>query len=96
MSPLLQRIMIALGRRGVQTPIDQELGNAYRALELLQERFPAVFPHAIEILIAEIEGGATGIAEIPRRLGHVAQMLDRLHREEELEAWAEEDIVIAA
>ena len=96
MSPLLQRIMSTLGRRGVQTPIDQELGNAYRALTACQERYPSIFEHAADILLAEIEGGATTIVDIPRRVSHLAQMLDRLHRQEELEAWAEEDIVIAA
>jgi hypothetical protein len=95
MSALLQRIMIALGRRGEQTPIDDTLGTAYRALQRYQDAYPNVFPHASEILLAEIEGGATKIADIPRRIGHICQMLDRLHRQEELDAWAaEEDVIV--
>ena len=94
MSSLLQRIMIALGRRGVQTPIDQSLGDAYRALRASHNQYPSIFPLAAEILLAEIEGGATSVADVPKRIGHLVQMLDRLHREEELEAWAEEETVI--
>ena len=96
MSTLLQRLLIALGRRGVQTPVDATLGNAYRGLQHYHEQYPAVFPHAAEILLAEVEGGATTMADIPKRMGHLVQMLDRLHREEELEAWAEDDVIIAA
>lgn len=94
MSAMLQRIMIAAGRRGIQTPIDDSLGAAYRSVVAYQEAYPAVFNHASEILLAEIEGGATPIAEIPRRMGHLLQMLDRLHRAEDLQAWAAEDVVI--
>lgn len=94
MSPMLQRIMIAAARRGIQTPIDDSLGAAYQALVTYQEAYPAVFNNAAEILLAEIEGGATAIAEIPRRMGHMLQMLDRLHRSEDLQAWAAEDVVI--
>ena len=96
MSTLLQRIMIALGRRGVQTPIDEHLADAYRALQRCQESYPSVFPHAAEILLAEVEGGATDLETIPRRIIHVSQMLDRLHRQEELDAWAEEEGVLVA
>jgi hypothetical protein len=94
MSTLLQKILTALGRRGVQTPIDQSLGNAYRALQGYQQQYPTVFAHAAEILLAEIEGGATTVPDIPKRIGHLVQMLDRLHREEELEAWAEEEVIV--
>ncbi len=93
MSSLLQRILIALGRRGVQTPIDAALGAAYRAMQRCQELYPSVFPHAADILLAEIEGGATNVPDIPKRIGHLVQMLDRLHREEELEAWASEEVI---
>ena len=96
MSTLLQRILIALGRRGIQAPVDATLGNAYRALQRYHEAYPSVFTHAAEILLAEIEGGATDVADIPKRMGHLVQMLDRLHRQEELDAWADEDVVIAA
>jgi len=91
MSNLLQRILIALGRRGVQTPIDESLGTAYRGLQSWHSQYPVAFPIAAEILLAEIEGGATVVGDIPKRIGHLVQMLDRLHREEELEAWAEDD-----
>ena len=94
MSTLLQKIMAALGRRGVQTPIDKTLGDAYRALQVCHAHYPSVFTHAADILLAEIEGGATTLEDIPKRIAHLAQMLDRLHREEELEAWAEEDVVV--
>ena len=94
MSPLLQKIMIALGRRGDQVPIDETLGAAYRALGRYQDLYPNVFNPAAEILLAEIEGGATTIQEVPRRLGHLTQMLDRLHRQEELTAWAQDDDVV--
>ena len=94
MSTLLQKIMIALGRRGVQTPIDQTLGDAYRALCHYHSHSPSVFPHAAEILLAEVEGGATNLTDIPKRMGHITQMLERLHREEELEEWAEDETVI--
>jgi hypothetical protein len=94
MSALLQKILIALGQRGVQTPIDGTLGNAYRALQRYHEAYPSVFTQATDILLAEIEGGATTLADVPQRLGHLIQMLDRLHREEELELWAEEDTVV--
>lgn len=94
MSALLQKILIALGKRGVQTPIDGSLANAYRALQRYHEAYPSVFAAATEILLAEVEGGATGIEDIPQRLGHIIQMLDRLHREEELEMWAEDQTVI--
>jgi len=93
-SPLLQKMMIALGRRGVQTPIDTALAAAYRAMKQALDAHPSIFPHAAEILLAEVEGGATSVADVPKRLNHLVQMLDRLHREEDLEAWAEEDIVI--
>jgi hypothetical protein len=96
MSTLLQKIMIALGRRGVQTPIDQNLGEAYRALQRHQELYPSIFIHAADILLAEIEGGATNLEDIPKRLSQLTVMLDRLHREEDLVAWADQDIVIAA
>ena len=96
MSSLLQRILIALGKRGVQTPIDSTLGTAYRAMQRYQELYPSVFPHAADVLLAEIEGGATTVNDIPKRLGHLVQMLDRLHREEELEAWTSEDVVVVA
>lgn len=91
MSALLQKILIALGKRGIQAPIDGSLANAYRALQKYHEAYPSVFTPATDILLAEIEGGATGVEDIPQRLGHLVQMLDRLHREEELELWAEED-----
>ena len=94
MSNLLQKIMIALGRRGVQVPINKTLGDAYRALQQYQRAFPTAFPLAAEILLAEVEGGAVSVEEIPRRIGHLVQMLDRLQREEELEAWAEDEVVI--
>ncbi len=94
MSSLLQRIMIALGRRGVQTPIDQNLGTAYRALRACHLQYPSVFPLGAEILLAEIEGGASNISDVPQRIGHLVQMLDRLHREEELEAWAEDETLV--
>ena len=94
MSSLLQKMMVALGRRGVQTPIDASLGEAYRALQGCQRAYPGVFAQAAEILLAEVEGGATGVSDVPKRISHLAQMLDRLHREEELEAWAEEEEVI--
>jgi hypothetical protein len=94
MSTLLQKLLIALGRRGVQTPVDATLGNAYRALQQCHELYPSVFTHAAEILLAEVEGGATNVEGIPKRLGHLCQLLDRLHRSEELEAWAEEDQIV--
>jgi hypothetical protein len=94
MSTLLQKILVALGRRGLQTPIDKELGDAYRALQQAHRGYPSIYNHAAEILLAEVEGGATAVADIPKRIGHLCQMLDRLHREEELEAWAEESEVI--
>jgi hypothetical protein len=93
-SALLQKMLVALGHRGVQTPIDPVLGAAYRALVQCHDTYPSIFPNASDILLAEVEGGATGIADIPKRLGHLVQMLDRLHREEELEAWAEEQTVV--
>ena len=98
MSTLLQRILVALGRRGVQTPIDQTLGNAYRALRKQQDSHPSVFAPAAEILLAEVEGGATTVDNIPTRIAHLTQMLDRLHREEQLEAWASdnEEVVIVS
>jgi hypothetical protein len=96
MSTLLQKIMIALGRRGVQTPIDRTLGDAYRALQQCHALYPSIFPHAAEILLAEVEGGGTSIEDVPKRIAHLSQMLDRLHREEELEAWATEDMVVTA
>jgi hypothetical protein len=80
----------------VQTPIDATLGTAYRALQRYHELYPSVFTHAAEILLAEVEGGATTVDDIPRRMGHIVQKLDRLHRAENLEAWAEEELVIAA
>jgi hypothetical protein len=94
MSTLLQKILVALGRRGVQTPIDQSLGAAYRALQQYQRTYPSVFAHAADILLAEVEGGATSVEGIPKRIAHLAQMLDRLHREEELEAWGEEETIV--
>lgn len=90
MSTLLQRMLVALGQRGVQTPIDETLGNAYRALQQYFNAYPNVFPNAADILMAEIEGGATTVADVPNRMGHLVQMLDRLYREEELEQWAED------
>jgi hypothetical protein len=96
MSTLLQKILIAVGRRGVQTPVDATLGNAYRALQRYHEAYPSVFAHAAEILLAEVEGGATSVEDIPKRVGHLVQMLDRLHREEELEDWSDRDVVVAA
>ena len=96
MSILLQKIMIALGHRGIACPIDQTLGNVYQALNVFHEQYPAVFMNAAEILLAEIEGGAVGLGDIPKRLGQIVQMLDRLHRQEDLQVWAEEDIVITA
>ena len=97
MSPMLQRILIALGQRGVQTPIDPQLGQAYQALRYYQENHANVYPHACEILMAEIEGGATTVPGIPQRLADVVRMLDHLHRTEDLELWAEEEgIPIAA
>ena len=94
MSALLQKILIALGQRGVQTPIDSTLANAYRALQRYHETYPSVFNQAAEILLAEVEGGATALPDVPQRLGHLIQMLDRLHREEELDLWAEEDAIV--
>jgi hypothetical protein len=96
MSTFLQRLMCALGRRGVQAPIDQTLGNAYRALQHAHATYPSVFPHAAEILLAEVEGGATTVDMIPKRLGLLVQMLDRLHREEELDAYAEDEGLLVA
>jgi hypothetical protein len=97
MSPMLQRILIALGQRGVQTPLDQRLGLAYRALQYHQEHSANVYPHACDILLAELEGGATTVADIPQRLGDLVRLLEHLHRSEELEAWADEETrVIAA
>lgn len=95
MSALLHKIMIAMGRRGVMVPIDESLATAYRALQRYQEAYPSVFAPASEILLAEIEGGAIGIADIPQRLGHIIQMLDRLTREEELEIWTENSGVVS-
>jgi len=95
MSTLLQKILIALGRRGMQTPVDKSLGDAYRALQQCHALYPSVFTHAAEILLAEVEGGATIVSDIPKRIHHLTQMLDRLHREEELEAWASEDALAA-
>ena len=95
MSALLQRIMIALGKRGIVTPIDQSLALAYRALQRYQEAYPSVFNQAAEILLAEVEGGATGLGDIPQRLGHLIQMLDRLTREEELDLWTEDTVIVA-
>ncbi|MFN3648143.1 MAG: hypothetical protein ACK47B_01080 [Armatimonadota bacterium] len=94
MSTLLQKLLVALGRRGVQTPIDGTLGAAYRALQQYHERYPNVFTHAAEILLAEVEGGATTVDQIPQRMGQLVQMLDRLHREEDVAAWAEQDVVV--
>lgn len=96
MSPMLQRILIALGHRGVQTPLDQRLGQAYRALQFHQEHSANVYPHACDILLAEIEGGATTVADIPQRLGDLIRLLEHLHRTEELEAWAEDDTLVVA
>jgi hypothetical protein len=90
MSPLLQRLMIALGRRGVPVPIDTTLGNAYQAFQQCHEAFPSVFTHASEILLAEVEGGATSLTEVPARIAALCTMLDRLHRREDLAAWAED------
>jgi len=95
MSNLLQKIMMALGRRGVQVPIDSTLGAAYRSLQEYQAQYPAVFPTAAEILLAEVEGGATGITDIPKRVGHLCEMLDRLQRQEDLTAWSDPDRLIA-
>jgi len=96
MSPMLQRILVALGKRGVQTPVDQQLGLAYRALQLHQENSANVFPHACDILLAEIEGGATAVADIPRRLGDLVRLLENLHRTEELDTWAEDASLLSA
>lgn len=101
MSTLLQKILIAFGRRGVQVPIDQTLADVYAALARCHELYPSVFTHAAEILLAEVEGGATTCEDIPQRLPHLTQMLDRLHKQEELRAWAEDtetgmqDVVLA-
>ncbi|MCC2672895.1 MAG: hypothetical protein K0Q72_5367 [Armatimonadetes bacterium] len=89
MSPMLQRILIALGRRGVQTPVDQRLGQAYQALHYYQENHANIYPHACEILMAEIEGGATTIVDVPQRMADLVRMLDQLHRNEDLELWAQ-------
>jgi hypothetical protein len=94
MSAMLQKILIALGRRGVQVPIDATLANAYRALQRYHEAYPSVFTQATEVLLAEVEGGATNIADVPQRLGHIVQMLDRLTREEELEMWSEDQVLV--
>jgi len=94
MSSLLQKILIALARRGVQTPIDQVLGNVYRALIQYHEKYPSVFVHAADILLAEVEGGATELRDVPQRLGTLCVMLDRLHRQEELDVWADDDVVL--
>lgn len=94
MSAMLQKILIALGRRGVQVPIDATLANAYRALQRYHEAYPSVFVQATEVLLAEVEGGATNIADVPQRLGHIIQMLDRLTREEELEMWSEDRVLV--
>jgi hypothetical protein len=94
MSAMLQKILIALGRRGVQVPIDSVLANAYRALQRYQDTYPSVFAQAADVLLAEVEGGATNIADVPQRLGHIVQMLDRLTREEELEMWAEDRVLV--
>lgn len=87
MSTMLQRMMVALGRRGVQTPIDQRLGLAYQALRQCQDANPNIFPQACEILLAEVEGGATTVADVPLRLRDLIRLLDQLHRNEDLEAW---------
>jgi hypothetical protein len=96
MSPMLQRILVALGKRGVQTPLDQRLGLAYRALQLHQENSANVYPHACDILLAEIEGGATTVADIPQRLGDLVRLLEHLHRTEELDTWAVDTLIVAA
>jgi hypothetical protein len=88
---MLQRILIALGQRGVQTPIDAHLGQAYQALHFYQENYANVYPHACEILMAEIEGGATTVMDIPQRMADLVRMLDRLHRSEDLDLWAQEE-----
>lgn len=94
MSPMLQRILVALGKRGVQTPLDQRLGLAYRALQLHQENSANVYPHACDILLAEIEGGATTVADIPQRLADLVRLLEHLHRTEELAEWAEDSSLL--
>jgi len=96
MSTLLQKIMMALGRRGVHVPVDEVLGQTYRALQQYHAAYPAVFNKGADILLAEVEGGATTIEDIPKRMGHLLQMLDRLHREEELDAWQVDEIAVAA
>jgi len=96
MSTLLQKILMALGRRGIHVPIDEVLGNTYRSLQQYHSIYPAVFNRAADILLAEVEGGATGIEDIPKRMGHLLQMLDRLHREEELDAWAADEVGLPA
>lgn len=93
MSTLLQRILVALGRRGIQTPIDQTLGDAYRALQHHHSMYPNVFTLAAEILMAEIEGGATTVADIPQRIGQIAKLLDSLHNQEDAAAWADDVVV---
>ena len=94
MSTLLQKLMIALGRRGVQTPIGDELAAAYRALQEHHAAYPTAFGNAADILLAEVEGGATALAEIPTRIDHLCRMLDALYRQEELDALAEEPTVV--
>ncbi len=95
MSVMLQKMMVAFGRRGTACPIDQTLGDAYKALEIYHEQYPAVFTNAAEILLAEVEGGAISLADVPRRLGLIVQMLDRLHRQEELHDWSNDTVVVA-
>ncbi len=95
MSNLLQKIMMALGRRGVQVPIDSVLGMAYRSLQDYLSQYPAVFPAAAEILLSEVEGGATSVTDIPKRMGHLCEMLDRLQRQEDLAIWTDPDRMIA-
>lgn len=90
MNPLLHRVMVALGRQGHQVPIDDTLGAAYRAFQHYQRSHPTAFGPATDILLAEVEGGATKLDQVPKRLGHLVQMVDRLQRENEVEAWVDD------
>lgn len=94
MSPLLQKLLVAFGRRGVVVPIDETLGELYRQLGAYHDQYPNVFNNAVEVLLAEVEGGGLDVGDVARRLGRLLHMLDRLHRQEDLEAWVSEPITI--
>lgn len=94
MSPLLQKLMIAFGRRGVSVPIDQNLGKLYESLDEYHDQYTNIFNNAVEILLAEVEGGALELNEVGDRLGRLLYMLDRLHRQEDLEAWASDPVIV--